>query len=127
MRAVLLAGAFLTAGCGDDYGHEQLSEDSPQAREVGRMVAELRDAPAQRREDVLRGQATEGLTQERSDALADALRELAEAETVTVERVDRYGESVFQASFELTTAEGTRRAVLLLVQTDGRLRWAGPN
>jgi len=123
----MLVGVFLVVGCGREYGHQQLAGDSPEAREVERLVEELRQAAPERRGELMRSQAADGLEENRFAALAAALRELADAEIVTVKRVDRYGEDVFQASFEWTTAEGKRRASLLLVRADGRLRWAGPN
>ncbi len=60
--------------------------------------------------------------------LRGTLGELARADSVRLKRMDRFGENVWRAIFELTVSgEPSTLSVLLVVTPDKQVRWAGRN
>jgi len=125
---LLLAVGLLAAGCSDEYGHEQVGGDSPEAVRVNQMLRDLREAGEAGLDGILARDGAGGLDANQTTALRATLRTLVEADKVELERLDRFGENVLRASFGLT-ADGktTELYVLLVVTEDETFRWAGRN
>ena len=115
------------AGCSESYDRQGLGADSPQAVQVRRMIAALRNAGSDRVEEIMRRQMPTNLQSHRADALKATLTNIVKADSVELTKIDCFGDKVYRASLKLTSA-GRRQALhVLLVQAEGKLRWAGRN
>jgi len=125
--AALLAGALLAA-CSEKYAHSELGDDSPEARTVRQMVADLREAGEAGLDRLIERDGAGGLTGDQAAALRATLASIVQAERVELKRMDRFGEKVYRATLGLH-ADGSESElfVLLVAAPDGRLRWAGRN
>jgi hypothetical protein len=127
---VLLAAALLVCGCGDDYPHRRMRKDSPRAAQVAEMLRRLREGGPDGLEEAMRRDGAPDLEPARRTALRAALRQLVEAESAEIVRVDEFGENVYRATIELKTPAGPKTTAMLLVAPEGQgapLRWAGAN
>ena len=122
-----LMGGLVAAGCSKEYEQNRIDGDSPRAAEVRSMIASLREGGTDGVEDHLRRYAASDLTDARTAALRATLREIVNAEAAELERLDRFGDDVYRASLRLTSGGRARTLLVLLVETDGALRWAGRN
>ena len=59
--------------------------------------------------------------------LRSVLRELARAESATLQRVDRWGSGLVRATIQLTFEDRPRTLAFLLVEADDKLYWAKTN
>ncbi|MGA2264945.1 MAG: hypothetical protein ABSH10_00750 [Phycisphaerae bacterium] len=125
--AAVLFAALAWPGCSKEYARRPLGKDGPEGQEVRGMVAALRSADATGLEAVLRRQMAGGLTELQAQSLEATLIQLAKAEAVELEALDRFGEDVTRAALRVTSGGASRTVCLLLVRADGRLRWAGRN
>lgn len=91
------------------------------------MIASLREGGTDGLEEHLRQYAVSDLTDARTAALRATLMEIVNAEAAELARLDRFGDDVYRASMRLTSGVRTRTFPVLLVETDGALRWAGRN
>ena len=126
--ALAVAAAWTLAGCPKPYGHRRLEGDCPQAAEVRDMLKVLRERGESGLPKTLRESAASGLDASQTQALQAALKELIQADSAELARIDRFGSNVYRATFRVSRDAKTTDAALLLVTGDGgRLRWAGPN
>jgi len=126
--AVVAAALVLAGGCSKKYGHERLGTGSPEAAKVHKMLLDLREAGEKGLDETIRKDGADGLSQAQAKMLRATLLEMIRADAVELERMDRFGGSVWRAIFELTTREGSSTAaVLIVIPEDGRPRWAGRN
>ena len=122
-----LAVPVLLSGCSDEYGHERLPDEAPEAARVREMIAAVREAGPDRIDAVASEQAAGDLDDRQRQALVAALREVAEADAAELRKLDAYGPDVLRASIELRQADARREVHLLVVRKQDRLLWAGPN
>lgn len=123
-----LAAALAVSGCGKRYPRQDVGKDSPTAQEVRAMVGQLQSAGANRLEEAIARQAAGGLTAIQTQSLRASLAQIAQAKTVELEDLSQFGRDVYRASLRLRSAGGTSGTVcMLLVRSDGALRWAGQN
>ena len=118
---------LLTFGCSQEYAQKRPGPDSPRGREVSRMLAALREAGSDGLDETIRRHGAAGLDDARAGILRATLRQLIEATTVQLQTLDRFGENVYRAGFLVASGQDDRKTHLLLVLSDGELRWAGPN
>ena len=91
------------------------------------MLTALREAGADGLDETIRRDGAAGLDDARAGALRAALLQLIEATEVRLKTVDSFGENVYRAGFSVTSDGDERKMHLLLIVSDGELRWAGPN
>ena len=132
MRRITITSAaatmlFLAQGCSQKYDQKHPGPDSPRGQEVARMLSALREAGGDGLDETIRRDGAAGLDDARAGALRAALLQLIEATTVRLKTVDSFGENVYRAGFRVTSDGDDRKTHLLLVVSDGKLRWAGPN
>jgi len=125
--AIAIAAAACLSGCAKEYRHKKLGSDSPEARQIGEMIAALRSAKPVGLEVAIARQSAGGLSQLQARSLRDALVRIAAAESAQVVELSRFGEKVYRAVIEVRTAEASEQVCMLLVSTAEGLRWAGPN
>ena len=118
---------LLAQGCSQNYDRKRPGPDSPRGQEVARMLTALREAGGDGLDETIRRHGAAGLDDARAGALRAALLELVEARSVELETLDRFGENVYRARFRVASGRDERKTHLLLVVSDGKLRWAGPN
>ena len=124
----LLVTMLLSAGCSREYEHERFAQDSPESVHIRGLVCALREDGPDRLDELMPRQAAPGLTEEETRSLRFALAQIVEADTVELEKTERFGRQVYRAVFRLGTADGPRTLALLLVKPqDGALRWIGKN
>ncbi len=121
------ATVVLAAGCSRDYEQKQLGDDSPQAGQVRDMIASLRQGGLERLDETMRRQAAEGLSRQQQAGLRATLAEIIEAEKVELNRLDRFGKNVCRAALDLSEGPQQSKVFVLLVESQGDLRWAGRN
>ncbi|MDP7636789.1 MAG: hypothetical protein QF577_04480 [Phycisphaerae bacterium] len=116
------------AGCSKEYEHRKLGRDSPQAKQVRKMVQLLHEGGLERLDELMARQAAADLTGGQTRVLRGAMERIVDADTVELEKIERFGKNVYRAVFRL---DGKNRsatlAVLLVTAKAGTLRWAGPN
>jgi hypothetical protein len=91
------------------------------------MLVALRSAGPAGLEEVIKQQAAGGLTDRQATALRATLEQLAKAQAVELEEMDRFGDDVYRAALGVTSGKSSRTVYMLLVVSDGWLRWAGKN
>ena len=121
------AAAAVLPGCSEKYEQKDLGPDSPQGRQVRRMVDALRAGGTGNLDAAMAAQAVSGLDAAQSDAMRATLTELIQADAVQLVDLYLHGEKVYRASFRLTAGDQTRDLFMLLVETGGEIRWAGRN
>lgn len=122
--AALVLAALIFPGCADPYEHEKLRGDSAEVGRIQRMLRELRQAGTGAVDSVMAEQAVEGLGDRDRTFLRDTLAELVAADTVELEKADRFGEQICRATFSLKSDGVPARISILLVDDgDGDLRW----
>lgn len=125
--AVWVLAAGLLGGCAGEYERRDLGPDSPQGRQVRKMIDALRQAGDAFDAEAAR-QSADGLTESQAAGLKYLLRQIAQAERVELASLDRFGERVYRAALDLAGPQGPRKLHVLLVEVaDGQLRWAGAN
>ncbi len=122
-----LVGGLVATGCSKEYEQDRIDGDSPRAAEVRSMIASLREGGTDGVDEHVRRFGASDLTDAQTAALRATLREIVNAEAAELERLDRFGDDVYRASLRLTSGRQTRALLVLLVETDGALRWAGRN
>ena len=128
LLAAAAVAALALTGCSKSYEHRRLGGNDPQADQVRRLLQALREQDEEHLPAVVREQAAANLTTAQEQALQTALRELAQAESVHLVRLDAFGDQVRRATFRRTNrGRSTDEAMLLITDADGRLRWVGPN
>jgi hypothetical protein len=125
--AAVLSAVLAWPGCSKQYAHKPLGKDGPEGQEVRGMVTALRSAAPAGLEAAIRQQTAGGLTELQAQTLEATLIQLARAEAVELEALDRFGDNVTRAALRVTSGGSSRTVCLLLVRADGRLRWAGRN
>ncbi len=126
--AALLAAALAWPGCSKKYTSKPLAKNGPVGQQIWAMAAMLRSAGPEQLDQVLERQAASGLTAQQERSLRAALLQIAHAEEVEVQDVMRFGKNVYRTSLRLRRAGGTSTTMcMLLVRSDGALRWAGQN
>ena len=124
----LLAAMLLSAGCSKEYEHERFAQDSPEAGHIRKLVGALREGGPDRLDELVSGQAAPGLTEKETRSLRFVLAQIVEADSVELEKTERFGKQVYRAVLRLTGKDGPRTLAVLLVKTeDGTLRWVGKN
>lgn len=126
----LLAGTFLLAGCGDDYGQDSLGPDSPEFRAIAKMLQDLRASGEQGLAEQIRQNGASGVSPEILEA---TLLELLNPDEVTLVSLDRFGEKTYRAIFRCESdddsdeSDESKDLVILLVtpDDDNRFYWAG--
>jgi hypothetical protein len=124
--AVVLA-SVAGGGCSKGFEQKKLGKDSPQADQVRAMVQALRQAGEKGLSDLLPRQAAGELTDSQRQSLRASLMELIRADSVELDRIDRFGPEIYRVTFTLVAAGKSRPAALLLVVQGDQLRWAGRN
>ena len=126
---VLAAAIALTcAGCGKEYDQSRLDSDSPEAKRVESLVAQLRKAGPDGLDATLPSQAKEGLTIKELKGLRSALERIVSADEVSLRKIERFGGQVYRAVLTVKTPDGDGSlAMLLTTGDDGKLRWIGSN
>jgi len=119
--------AFAAGGCAKEYDRAELGEDSPRGREVRRMIEALRDADPAGRSERIDDQLAADLTDRQRQAARAALERIADADAAALQRIDTFGDRVYRAAIALTEGPDEATLTMLLVETDGQLRWAGPS
>ena len=123
-----IAAAVVAGGCGGKYKRKELSQDSRRAKEITRMVQQLRSCAEGELDRVIAEQMAAHPDDGRSRMAKAALKKLAQAEKVQVLLTDRYGENVYRVSFRLTVSAQPQSLTMLLVPDENdNLRWAGPS
>lgn len=120
------------AGCGQDYDHQPLDENSPLFRETAGLI----DAACQADSDDALGahlaaHKADSLNDAQTQALRATLQSIAQAERAELKSVDSFGPQIYRAIIELTNpdAPAPQTLAVLLVRPDegGPLFWAGAN
>jgi hypothetical protein len=127
---ILVAAQVLPvfAGCSKEYEHRKLGRDSPQAKQVRKMVQSLHEGGLERLGELMARQAAADLTGGQTRVLRGALERIVDADSVELEKIERFGKNVYRAVFRLDEKNGPATlAVLLVTAKAGTLRWAGPN
>ena len=131
LAAACLAAMTLGAGCSDDeYGHQRLDGQSPQFVEVRALLDELRAAHDDGLDDMLTRQIAAGISDTQDKGLRYVLAQLARADDVTVQRVDRFGPDLYRSTLTFTSQGRPRTIALLLIPDDDdekTLHWANTN
>ena len=114
-------------GCSKEYQQKQLDNDSARSVELRAMIRALREqAEGPDRQAVMRSQIAPELNQ--NQKLAEAtVTQIAKADAVDLKRIERFGKKVYRASLDLTSGGKSQTLTVLLVEVDGKLRWAGRN
>lgn len=127
VAVLVAAGLLMVAGCRKEYGQEKLGPDSPVGRKVRAMIDAARRAGESKLDHTAARQVADKLTSVQSASAAAMLRDIVLAAKVELRKLDRFGENVYRASLRLTLPDEVKTVHALLVETDGELRWAGPN
>ena len=128
LLAVAAVAALALTGGSKSYEHRRLDGNDPQAEQVRRLLQALHGQDAERLDPIVREQSAAGLTPAQQQTLQAVLGEVARAESVHLVRLDAFGQRVRRATLRCTSEGQTKdQALLLILDTDGRLRWAGPN
>lgn len=124
----LLAAMLLSAGCSKQYEHERFAQDSPEAVHIRKLVGALRKGGPDGLDERMAEQAAPGLNDNQMRSLRFALAQIVAADTVELEKTERFGRQVYRAVFRLRTEDVPGSLAMLLVKTqDGALRWVGKN
>ena len=126
---VLAAAISLTcAGCGKEYDQSRLDADSPEAKRVESLVAQLREVGPDGLDAAMSNQAKEGLTVQELKGLRSSLERIVSADEVSLRKIERFGGQVYRAVLTVKTPDGDGSlAMLLTAGDDGPLRWIGSN
>ncbi len=123
-----MAAAVVAGGCSGKYKRKELSQDAERAKEITRMVRQLRSCGEGELDRVIAGQTVAHLDEGQARMAKAALKKLAQAEKVQVLLTDRYGAKVYRVSFRLTISGRPQSLTMLLVPDENdNLRWAGPS
>jgi outer membrane murein-binding lipoprotein Lpp len=126
---VMITVALALAGCSskDDYTRSDVDADSSQGRQVAAMIEQL-PAPheAAALDSYVTAHAAPGLTDPQQQGLRYALEQLAGSPQRKLQSIDRFGDNVYRAVVERSPAAGDVQ-VMLLVEVDHELKWAGAN
>ncbi|MBL7221285.1 MAG: hypothetical protein ISS69_14310 [Phycisphaerae bacterium] len=127
----LVIAAVLTAfcaGCSDEYNHERLDTDGPEARQVRSFVSVLRQGGTGGLDKTMPLQALGGLTEDQLKALRSTLKRIVTADSVELQKIEQFGDQVYRVVFALET-DGTPEslAMLLGMTDDDTLGWIGKN
>jgi len=115
-------------GCSDEYGHERLDADGPEATQVRSLVSDLRDAGRNALDETIARQVPAKMTEQQLKGLKDALGRIASADSVELQKIERFGDQVYRAVLALETSGGPKTlAMLLAVGEDDTLKWLGRN
>jgi hypothetical protein len=126
VAAVCAAAAW--AGCSKRYPQRELARNGPIGQQVWGMAAALQKAGPEGLDKLYERQAASGLTPQQERSLRAAMLQIAKAQKVEVQDLARFGKNVYRASLRLRSAGGTSSEVcMLLVRSNGALRWAGQN
>ena len=127
--AIVTAAVFAACtGCSKEYEHERFAQDSPEAVHIRKLVRALREGGSNRLDERMDEQAARGLDEDQTRSLQFALAQIVAADTVELEKTERFGKQVYRAVFRLTTKDGPGTLAVLLVKIeDGTLRWVGKN
>ena len=118
----------LCAGCSDEYQHERLGPDGPEAQQVRSLVSVLRQGGIDALDTTMPIQALDGLTEDQLKALRSTLERIVTADSVELQKIEQFGEQVYRVVFALDTADGPGSLAMLLGLTaDDKLRWIGKN
>ena len=121
-----LMAFFMANGCSDKYEHQQMGGDSQQLAKIRQMLGQLRQGPDSL-DAALSRQVAAGLSQGRENMVRVRLAEIAGAEKVLLERLDRWGQDMYRATIKYT-ADGRAHTLAMLLVADGyELDWAGVN
>lgn len=123
----LIVTASLVAGCSEDYEQKQLGDDSPRAVQVRAMIASLRQAGLEKLDETMRQQSASELDRRQRAGLRATLAEIIAADDVKLNSLDRFGQSVFRATLEVSEGGQQSNVFILLIESEGNLRWAGRN
>ncbi len=113
-------------GCGDDYARSNVTDDSPEARQVRSMIETLRSG-ADRVDEVISAQQAGQLNDRQKSAVRAMLEEIISADAVELKRIDQFGDHIYRATLTLREGEIDRQLFVLLAKQDSHLRWACPN
>ena len=128
LALALVAAAALAGGCGGKYKRKELTKDSPRAKEIQAMVQQLRSCAEAELDRVIAQQMVAQLEEGRARMARDALKKVAQAEEMQILLTDRYGDDVYRVSFRLTVSSKPHSLTMLLVLDENdKLRWAGPS
>jgi len=127
----LLIAAVLTvfcAGCSDEYSHDRLDTDGPEAQQVRSFVSVLRQGGTGGLDKTMHHQALGGLTEDQLKALRSTLERIVTADSVELQKIEQFGEQVYRVVFVLDTADGPESLAMLMgPASDDTLRWIGKN
>jgi len=125
--AAVVCAAVAWPGCSKKYPQTELAKDGPIAQQVLAMAAALQKTGPEGLDNVFEEQAAGGLTPQQERGLRAALLQIAKADEVELEDLSRFGKNVYRASLRLRAGGTSSEVCMLLVQSDGHLRWAGQN
>jgi len=119
---------IVVLGCSEEYGHERLDAGGPEAQRVKSMVSALRQAGPDSLGEVMNDQTAAQLTEDQLKGLRGALGRIVTADSVKLQKIEKFGQQVYRAVFDLETADGPATlAMLLAVGEDDTLKWLGKN
>lgn len=125
--AVMVLIGLMLAGCSPEYGHKTVGPDSPEGRTVTAMLQELRRGGKAGVDHFIDRHGASSLTLQQRRGLRAALEYLATTTgALKLVELDRFGPRVFRAGVRVSGPPAVT-AALLLVESGGELRWAGPN
>ena len=126
----LLGGAIcavLLGACAKEFEHKELGPDSRRAEKAMAAVNALRSTGSGGVERFLTEHGAGGLTTGQQAGLYATVKRIATADEVALSDLDRFGEDIYRASFQLVRGGSTSKQHVLLVKRGGALKWAGPN
>ena len=124
---IAVATVFLV-GCSEKYDHDRLGTDGPEATQVRAFVSVLRQSGPDDWDKTIALQALPGLTGDKLKALSSALDMIVAADSVELQKIDKFGKQVYRVVFALDTDGAPANLAMLLSFGDGdELRWIGKN
>ena len=128
-RFIIAAVAtVLLVGCSKEYSRNRLDTDGPEAKQVRSLVSVLRQGGADGLDKTMPLQALEGLTEDQLQALRSALERIVAADSVELQKIEKFGEQVYRVVLVLDTGEAPEFLAMLLAISEGdKLRWIGKN
>ncbi|MCP4374943.1 MAG: hypothetical protein GY794_01990 [bacterium] len=122
----VVAMAFCV-GCSDEYEHDRLGRDGPEAQQIRAMVSVLRDGGPDALDKALADQALEKLSNDQLNALRSTLERIVIADSVELEKIEKFGE-VYRVVLKIESSNGPGSLAMLAGMTsDDKLKWIGKN
>ncbi len=128
LPAALALAVLAMFGCSEQYAPSRLGADSPEAKQVVTLIAELRQAGPDAIDQTVSDQAKDGLTELELKGLRFGLDKIVAADAAELRKIERFGDQVYRAVLSLKTDGKTESLAMLLTGgPDDKLRWVGVN